>query len=133
MNISALLAGLFSGILGSMGLGGGAVLVIYLSVFANVKQLSAQGINLIFFIPIAIISVIIYSYKKQIKWRLTLKIAFGGILGAISGFMLTDFLGGKITSKIFGGLLILIGIKEIFAKKNKKVAKRDKNCYTKIE
>ena len=52
MNISALLAGLFSGILGSMGLGGGAVLVIYLSLFTNTKQLSAQGINLIFFITL---------------------------------------------------------------------------------
>lgn len=133
MNITALLAGLFSGILGSMGLGGGAVLVIYLSVFANVKHLSAQGINLIFFIPIATISLIIYSYKKQIKWKLTLKIALWGILGTVSGFMLTDFLGGKITAKLFGGLLILMGIKEIFAKANKKVAKRDKNCYTEIE
>ena len=133
MNIFALLAGLFSGILGSMGLGGGAVLVIYLSLFTNTKQLTAQGINLIFFIPIAIISVIIYSYKKQINWKLDLKIAFWGILGAASGLFLTDFLGGEITSKIFGGLLILMGSKEIFAKSNKKVAKRGENCYTKNE
>jgi len=133
MNISALLAGLFSGILGSMGLGGGAVLVIYLSLFTETKQLTAQGINLIFFIPIAIISVIIYSFKKQIKWKLTLKIAAWGILGSSLGFMLTDFLGGKITAKIFGGLLIFIGIKEIFTKNNKKVAKCEKNCYTKTE
>ena len=61
MNIAALLAGLFSGILGSMGLGGGAVLVIYLSLFTETKQLTAQGINLLFFIPIAAVSVIIYS------------------------------------------------------------------------
>ena len=50
MNISALLAGLFSGILGSMGLGGGGILIIYLSLFTATEQLKAQGINLIFFI-----------------------------------------------------------------------------------
>ena len=54
MNWAALLAGLFSGIIGAMGLGGGAVLIIYLSVFTDMPQLEAQGINLIFFIPIAI-------------------------------------------------------------------------------
>ena len=70
MSISALLAGLFSGILGSMGLGGGAILVIYLSLFTNTEQLRAQGINLLFFIPIALISVIIYSKAKKIKWKI---------------------------------------------------------------
>ena len=49
MNWTALLAGLFSGIIGAMGLGGGAVLIIYLSVFTDMPQLEAQGINLIFF------------------------------------------------------------------------------------
>ena len=51
MNIGALLAGLFSGIIGGMGLGGGAVLIIYLSVFKDVEQLKAQGINLLFIHP----------------------------------------------------------------------------------
>ena len=65
MNIAALLAGLFSGIIGGMGMGGGAVLIIYLTVFKNCEQLRAQGINLLFFVPIAILAVIIYTFKKQ--------------------------------------------------------------------
>ena len=73
MNIAALLAGLFSGILGSMGLGGGGVLIIYLSLFTETEQLKAQGINLLFFIPIAAASVIIYSLKGLIKWKIILK------------------------------------------------------------
>ncbi len=123
MNIVALLAGLFSGILGSMGLGGGAVLVIYLSLFTETKQLTAQGINLIFFIPIAIVSVIIYSVKKQIKWKTALKIAAWGLIGTIAGLWFTDFLGGEWTAKIFGGLLCILGLKEIFTKGNKNIAK----------
>lgn len=63
MSIAALLAGLLSGIIGSMGLGGGAVLIIYLSLFTETEQLRSQGINLLFFIPIALIAVIIYAEK----------------------------------------------------------------------
>ncbi len=119
MNIGALLAGLFSGIIGGMGLGGGAVLIIYLTVFQNVEQLHAQGINLLFFIPIATAAVIIYALKKQIKWKITLPIAAGGIIGAAAGFFLTDIIGGNFTAKLFGGFLILLGIKELFAKNKK--------------
>ena len=119
MNIGALLAGLFSGIIGGMGLGGGAVLIIYLTVFKDVEQLTAQGINLLFFIPIATLAVIIYAFKRQIKWSIALTVAAGGLLGAVGGFFLTDFIGGNFTAKLFGGFLILLGIKELFAKKKK--------------
>ena len=65
MNMGALLAGLLSGIIGGMGLGGGVVLIIYLTVFLDTPQLKAQGINLLFFIPIAITAVIIYAIKHN--------------------------------------------------------------------
>ncbi len=113
MNFAALLAGLFSGIIGAMGLGGGAVLIIYLSVFTDMPQLKSQGINLLFFIPIAIAAVAVYGFKKQIKWKLVLKIAAWGLVGTAGGLLFTDLLGGDITAKIFGGMLILIGIGEL--------------------
>ncbi len=126
MSFSALLAGLFSGILGSMGLGGGGILIIYLSLFTDTKQLTSQGINLLFFVPIGILALIIYSLKKQIKWKITLKYAFWGLIGTALGLLLTDFLGGKITGKIFGGLLIIIGIMEIFKRNTKTVENESK-------
>lgn len=122
MKWAALLAGLFSGVIGAMGLGGGAVLIIYLALFTDTAQLKAQGINLLFFIPIAAAAVIVYSIKKQIKWKITLKIAAWGLLGTVLGFYFTDYFGGDITAKIFGGLLIVMGIFEIFGKKEKSVA-----------
>ena len=91
MNIAALLAGLFSGILGAMGLGGGAVLIIYLTLFTETDQLTAQGINLLFFIPCALLAVTIYAFKRKIKWRITLRIAAWGILGTALGLSLTSF------------------------------------------
>ena len=101
-----------------MGLGGGGILIIYLALFTDTKQLTAQGINLLFFIPIGILSIIIYSIKKQIKWKITLKIAIFGIIGAMAGILLADVLGGDITREIFGGLLIILGIYEIFKKQS---------------
>ena len=117
MNIAALLAGLLSGIIGGMGLGGGAVLLIYLTVFAEVPQLTAQGINLIFFIPIGLLAVIVYSFKKQIKWKKALLIALGGIIGTFIGISAVKLIGSDITGKIFAVLLIFLGLKEVFSKK----------------
>lgn len=117
MKWAALLAGLFSGIIGAMGLGGGAVLIIYLSLFTDMPQLKAQGINLLFFIPIAVAAVTVYAVKKQIKWKTVLKVALWGLLGAAVGIYFADFLGGELTSKVFGGLLVTMGAIEIFSKK----------------
>ena len=126
MNISALLAGLLSGILGSMGLGGGGVLIIYLTLFTDTEQLTAQGINLLFFIPTAIIAVVIYSIRKEIKWKMSLTIALFGILGAVIGITLSSHLGGELTSKIFGAGLVLFGLWEIFKRTPKTVAEKEK-------
>lgn len=116
MNIGALLAGLFSGVVASMGMGGGAVLLIYLAVFLKTEQLAAQGINLIFFIPIGIMSVIIYLKQKKIKFKRTVPLAIFGILGSAAGILVTRFLDSSFISKIFAAFLIILGIIEIFKK-----------------
>ena len=125
MNFAALLAGLFSGIIGAMGLGGGAVLIIYLSAFTDMPQLKSQGINLLFFIPIAIAAVAVYGFKKQIKWKLVLKIAAWGLAGTAGGLLFTDLLGGDITAKIFGAMLIIIGVGELGIFGKKKAEEKD--------
>lgn len=119
MNILALLAGLFSGIIASMGMGGGAVLLIYLNLFANIPQLTAQGINLIFFIPTAVLALIAYIKAKQIKFKKILPIAVLGLVGAVIGLYLTNIINPWWLNKIFGGLLVIIGVKEIFIKDKK--------------
>lgn len=109
-----IVAGFFSGAIGAMGLGGGAVLLIYLALFKDTNQLKAQGINLMFFIPVAVLSVVIYAFKKQIKWKTVLPLALSGLLGAAAGFFLSGIIGDKIIAKIFGGLLCVMGVWQIF-------------------
>lgn len=124
MKWAALIAGLFAGTAGAMGLGGGAVLIIHLALFTDTPQLESQGINLLFFIPIALAAVTVYAIKKNIRWRLVLKTAVCGLVGSAAGLMLTDSIGGDITGKIFGVLLIIMGGLEIFGKKEKPLDKK---------
>lgn len=124
MSMAALLAGLLSGFIGAMGLGGGAVLIIYLTAFADVAQIKAQGINLLFFIPIAAVAVTVYAVRKRIKWKTVLFVAAGGVTGAIAGIFMADLLGGKILSFGFGAFLIILGIKEIFTTSKKDLKER---------
>ena len=56
---------LLSGLLGSLGMGAGAVLLLYLRVFGGVEQFEAQGINLIFFLPIAVLSILCLLYTSR--------------------------------------------------------------------
>ena len=117
MNIGALLAGILSGFIGGMGLGGGAVIIIYLTVFKDTEQLTAQGINLLFFVPIALTALLIYAFKKQIKWKTVLPFMLCGLLGAAIGFWLSDIIPVDYLSKVFGGFLIVAGLLGIFKKK----------------
>lgn len=114
MDIIKIIAGFLSGIIGGMGLGGGAVLLIYLRVFENTEQLRAQGINLLFFLPIGLVAVIMYSFKKMIKWRIVIPVALFGLLGSLGGIYLGRLIGSKYLGKIFAIILIILGIFEIF-------------------
>lgn len=123
--MSGLIAGFLSGIIGAMGLGGGAVLLIYLALFKDVGQLKAQGINLLFFIPIALVSVAIYAFKKQIKWKTVLLFSLSGLAGAAGGVWLSGIIGTEYIGKIFGGLLVVMGsIQLTMAFKKKKERKK---------
>ena len=52
--------GLISGVIGGLGMGGGTVLILLLSIFSNIEQHIAQGTNVVFFIPTAIAAIFIY-------------------------------------------------------------------------
>lgn len=111
------ISGIISGIFASLGMGGGGVLIICLTLFLDIPQQQAQGINLIFFILPAIFSVIIYTKRNLIVWKTAIPFAILGICGAIIGSLLSMFIDGYWLSKLFGGLLLFIGAKELLSKK----------------
>ena len=99
-----------------MGLGGGTVLLIYLTLFTNVEQLTAQGINLFVFVPTALAAVIIYAIRRKIRWRLVLYMAPLGIIGSITGSLILPYIPAAVLSKILGGVLIFMGLSRLFSK-----------------
>lgn len=113
------LAGTASGVVGSMGLGGGGVLVLYLVLVLNTDQLEAQGINLIFFIPIAALSLIIHSKNHLVQWKKALPMILTGLIGVIGGTFLLDKFEPGILRKIFAVLIFGIGVHELLSVRKK--------------
>ena len=104
------LIGLFAGVFAGMGMGGGTFLIPLLSIVFGVNQKVAQGINLLVFIPLAVVCLIIYFKKgyiclKNIFWLYVPAVAISGV-GA--------FFAGQIESHIlkvvFGAFLVAFGI-----------------------
>ena len=118
VSAAALLAGFVSGALGALGLGGGSVLILYLTLFAGMEQAQAQGINLVFFVPCALLAVILYARKGLIARPLWLPAALLGLAGALIGSWLSGVIGSELLQKLFGGLLLLFGIREIFHRRS---------------
>jgi len=109
-----ILIGFLSGIISGMGIGGGAILIPALIIFEEVTQKTAQGVNLLYFIPTAIISLIIHIKNKNVEIRTALIIGVSGILGSIFGAFLMSWLNSDILRKMFGFFLLGIGVYEIF-------------------
>lgn len=111
-------AGFMAGMLGSMGLGGGGILIIYLKLFSQLEQINVQGINLIFFVSIAFVSVILFAFKRFIDWKFIFPAMLFGIPGTFVGFYLSSTIDSYILSKIFSIFLILMGVYQLIRKKN---------------
>lgn len=114
-----IIAATISGILGAMGFGGGGVLILYLSLYKNLPQTQAQGINLIFFIPSAVLAVIFHIKNKLIEKKVALCYIGLGLIGVVIGYLLLDRLNEKILRSIFAAMLIIAGVKNLFLTKRK--------------
>lgn len=112
-----IIIGLLSGIISGMGIGGGSILIPSLVLFNNVKQLQAQGINLVVFIPVAVIALFTHKKEGNLDTKYSKKIIIGGIVGAIAGSLLAMKIEQDNLRKYFGVFLLLIGIYEFFKKK----------------
>lgn len=108
---------LLSGILGSLGMGGGAVLLLYLRVYGGYNQLEAQGMNLLFFLPIAALSIFLHSRNHLIAWKTAAVCIAAGLPSVLLGVWLGNRLGNEILSKLFGLMLLIIGLREFLKKK----------------
>lgn len=113
MSITAVLAAVFSAVLGAMGMGGGGLLILYLGLFTDLPQHTAQGINLLLFLPCALIATLYYTKKDLISYKEIFSFTWRGVLGAIFGCVLSSSVNSFFLRKGFGIFLLIIGLREI--------------------
>lgn len=116
MSIFDIIAAIVSGMAASLGIGGGGILIIYLTLFASMDQLKAQGLNLLFFIPCGIIAIIIHLKNKLIDKGYSVPLICAGVVGALVGNYFATKINTDILGKIFAVFIILIGLRELFIK-----------------
>lgn len=103
-----------TGILSSMGFGGGTLLMIYLTQLGGYDIINAIGINYIYYIPCALISVIMYIKSKLISVKPSLFLAVGAVIGSLLGAVISSRLDNDIIKNIFASFIVAIGIKDLF-------------------
>lgn len=105
------LAGAAAGALGAMGLGGGGVLLLWLAL-SGVEQLAAQGINLVFILPVGAVGLWLHRRNGLVAWRAALPMGLGGLLGLAAGVALAGTLPERALSRLFGLLIAAAGLRE---------------------
>lgn len=113
------LIGLASGIISGMGIGGGAILIPALVIFVGPEQHIAQSVNLLFFIPTAIVALSVHIKNKSIDFKMAFPIILAGLLGAYLGSRLALALPGVSLKKWFGLFLLFMGSYEFLRRKKK--------------
>lgn len=109
-------AGLLCGVISGFGIGGGSILMVYLTAVLALEQRTAQGVNLLYFLPTAAAALLVHTKNRQIAWRAVLPAAACGAFAAALGALAALWLDSGLLRKLFGGFLIIIGLTELFKK-----------------
>lgn len=114
------LCGLGASIISAWGVGGGTLLLLVMTLFLGVDQRTAQGINLLFFLPTAITALVCHARSGYLD-RPTLKSAIpSAVAAALMGAWISTALDAEILRRPFGVYLLLSGISLIFPRKPQK-------------
>ena len=97
-------------ILSGLGIGSGGLLVIYLTLYAGMPQLHAQGINLVFFLFSAGASMLAHLFSRKLIAPLCILLIAAGVPGSMIGASLASLLPAAILRKLFGAFLVAAGI-----------------------
>ena len=115
----SVLVGTILGVLSGLGTGGGSLLILWLTLMLGMDQETARSINLMFFIPSALVACL-FRWKQgrlDIKKVLPAVIA-GSIASGLFTFLSRD-MDTTMLRKLFGGLLIVTGLRELLYRPKK--------------
>ena len=119
MAVTDIIASLLIGVLAGMGVGGGGLLVIYLSFTSSLAQHDTQGLNLLFFIFAALAALPLHLRQLRGRRKLLLLLIPAGLCGVIPGTYIAHALPSGILRILFGLFLIITGAYSLFSKKHR--------------
>ncbi len=108
-----LLAGLVCGVFSGLGVGGGSLLMVWLTAVMAVDQRTAQGINLLYFLPTALASITVHLRRGLVDLHAAVPAAVSGAVFACGGAFLAQHLDAGALRRLFGGLLLITGALEL--------------------
>ena len=111
-----ILIGTMLGFLAGLGVGGGSLLILWLTMVEHLEQPTARGINLLFFLPGAAVALFFRRRQGTIQWKQILPPAAAGCLAAWACSRLSTAVDNSIFQKAFGVLLIAAGVRELLWK-----------------
>ena len=95
--------------LSGMGVGGGGLLILYLTLIQKMPQAEAQGINLLFFLCASATAFAVNCQKRTFCFKDTLLLAASGALMTLPGALLAMEAEPGLLRKVFGGFLLFSG------------------------
>lgn len=120
----SLLTGALTGVLSGFGIGGGTLLILWLTLVSDLTQLQAGGINLLYFICCALPALWGHAKNKLIEKRAVLWCTLSGLPACILGAILASLLDVTLLRRLFGVFLLFIGFRELFSGAKKKPSKK---------
>lgn len=116
--LTLIVIGLVAGFVsGSMGVGGGIIIIPALVLFLGLTQQQAQGTSIaVISVPVAIVAAINYYKGGFINFKYAGIIILTFVIGAYFGSKLAVNIPAKTLQKGFGILLLLVGLKMILGK-----------------
>ena len=115
----SIVVGVVLGFLSGLGTGGGSLLILWLTLVLHMNPAQARLINLMFFLPAALIATALHWRQGRISVRKIILPAAAGCVAAL----LMAFIGQKIDTenlkKLFGVLLLFTGFRELFYRPRK--------------
>ena len=114
--MGALLAGQATGILSGFGVGGGTLLLIYMTHLAGVPQNLAQGINLLYFLPTAALALPAHVKNGFVEKKVLLPAILSCLLTAALTSWAATALDVELLHRLFGYFLLYVGLSELFRK-----------------
>ncbi len=115
----AAIAGLVCGVLSGLGIGGGTLLMVWMTAVMDLEQTVAQGINLLYFLPTAACALFLHAKNRLLSLKTIVPAAIAGSVCAVGAALLATAIDTGLLRRLFGGFLLLVGIKELFYRDKK--------------